>query len=157
MEEIAEAQAEAEPEETLTPEERAQKEMVEAVLAKMRAADRYSVVPNQKKPRVDIPVAIARLCEKPEDFYFELFSRIKTLAQANISYGDTHVGNILPNPKTDKGVQLIDFDGANEHKEERDAAAKSLESAYTMVHFREFVQLTELSTESQALIQYFRV
>ena len=158
MEEVAEAQAEAEaePEEELTPEESARREMIERIEAKLRAESRFTIVEIEVKPRATIEEAVDHLYDKAEDFYFELFSRIRTLAEANISYGDTHVGNILPNPGTDSGVQLIDFDRSAEHESESAAAAKSLESAYTFIHFKNFRELPDLSPRSEALIQYFR-
>ncbi|WP_420421998.1 hypothetical protein [Simkania sp.] len=127
-----------------------------AMLKEIQANDPYKVTVIKQLPRASFEDTVTDIyAGKPETFYFQLFSRIKTLAEAKISYGDTHVGNILPNPEEVDGLKLIDFDGAALEDSVEEAKAKSLSSAYTVTHFDKFQALADLSEESRALIDWF--
>lgn len=144
----------ATPEPDLTEEEKARNEMLE----KLRAQFRTGIVMTEiKKPnRLSMKEAIAKLYKSREEFYFSLFSRIKDFAACNISYSDTHCGNIMPNCGEDKGLQLIDFDGARLKKSPEKAAQKAMESTYNLVLLQDFASQENLSSESQELITWFK-
>ena len=155
MEDVGSKTAEPEPEKDpdsldhLPPE-------IREVVRQMQASDRYKVIPDKKPPRASIEDTLTEIYEgKVETFYFQLFSRIKTLAEAKISFADTHVGNILPNPQQADGLKLIDFDLASIEPSVEIAKAKSL-SAYTLVHLKGFQTLPNLSRESESLISWFQ-
>lgn len=158
MEDLApEPQPEPEPEPVvLTPEEQEREEMIRKIQKKYAAKSKFTIVAIPTKARVSIQEAAERLYLKQEDLYYELFSKIKRLAEENISYGDCHVGNILPNPGTEKGMQLIDFDGAQIMGSTKEAASKSMQSAYTGLLFGQFLQISDLSDRSRELIQWFK-
>ncbi|MBS0652750.1 MAG: hypothetical protein JSR39_04395 [Verrucomicrobia bacterium] len=154
MEELAEEPEEevkeAEPE--LTAEEKAMQEM----MAKLRAQFGGFTVTEIKQPeKVSMEEAIEKLYPSQEVFYFTLFSKIKVFAENNISYGDTHVGNIMPNHGQEKGMQLIDFDGTEIHESVEASAKKSMASAYTSILFQKFSEQPNLSGESKELIAWF--
>lgn len=122
-----------------------------AFLEKLRANDPFQVTAIEKKLRIGLDEAIDQMYEKPEDFYFEFFSKLKVLAENHIAYGDSHVGNILPTPV----MQLIDFDGASIEASVEAAARKTMESAYTIHHFRNFQKIEGLSTDARILMEWF--
>jgi len=93
-----------------------------------------------------------QLYESDEAFYYELFSKIKMLAERNIAYGDTNVGNILPEPT---GLRLIDFGTARIEVNPKKAAATAMQSPCNRVWWRQFNKLPNLSETSQALIKWF--
>ena len=97
---------------------------------------------------------IESVYKKPETFYFELFSQIKLLAENFISYTDTHLGNILLNKKSKRGLQLIDFGRAMFHPTVEEAITASLLSRYNQEHLSKFKSLEKLSKLSQSLINF---
>lgn len=90
-----------------------------------------------------------------EFFYYSLFNNIKILAENNISYRDSHVGNIMPNYSTEKDLQLIDFDGAKIVQDTKTAAIEAMGSAYNRILFNNFKKLPGLSNRSAELIRWF--
>ena len=144
----------AEPEEVIEPteEEKAFQEMIK----KMDAECGFSITPFKTVNRIDPGEAIQKLYARPEQFYFELFSNIKLLAESRISYGDTNCGNIMPNHGTEKKMQLIDFDSAEFQDSSDMAAKKSINCAYGQFWFNSFRELSSLSIESRELISWFR-
>jgi len=127
---------------------------VKALLDRYKSEQEYQVLEVIQKPnRVSIEEALERLYEKPEDFYFHLFSRIKELAERCISYGDTHVGNIIP--LQNKTIQLIDFDGAKLMQSVDQAKADAINSTYNILHMMKYQKLPSLSQESLNIINWF--
>lgn len=124
---------------------------VQAIIEEIKAKSRFQVTVIEKKPRTTVEEAIDQMYARPEQFYIDLFSHLKTLAENRIAYGDIHVGNILPKPV----MRLIDFDGASIEASVSAAARKTLGSAYTFLHFKNFTQLKDLSADSKDLIQWF--
>jgi hypothetical protein len=115
-----------------------------------------SFIEIQTPKRVTLEEAINKMYKgKKEIFYYELFKKIKKLAENKISYGDTHVGNIIPNYNAEKDFQLIDFDGAKLVKNIEKAAQETLESCYVFTHFKDFKELKNLSKKSKDLIKWF--
>lgn len=119
------------------------------------SGEKFTIVeiPNFKK--LSIEEAIQILYGRQESFYFDLFSKIKRLAEHKIAYFDCHVGNIIPNTETSGNLQLIDFDSAEFQPSVKDAAEKVIHSAYVGTHFRRYMQLSELSDTSLTLISWF--
>ena len=154
MEDLAET---PKPEEKppLTEQEKVRQEMLQRLKAEMGASAGFTVTEIIKKNRISTEDAINKLYDNPEVFYCELFSRIKTLAENNIAYGDSHVGNIMPNIGTSKNLQLIDFDGAEFTDNTKSAVIKSMQSVYNQLHFSNFRALPKLSEQSAQLIQWF--
>jgi thiamine kinase-like enzyme len=129
---------------------------IREMVRRMKANDPFKVTIIKKPPRASIEDTLTAIYEgKAETFYFQLFSRIKTLAEAKISFADTHVGNILPNPQQVDGLKLIDFDLASIEPSVDIAKATSL-SSYTLLHLQRFQSLPDLSPESQSLIKWFQ-
>ncbi|CCB89937.1 hypothetical protein [Simkania negevensis] len=125
------------------------------MIRQMQANDPFKVTVIKKPPKASIEDTLTAIYEgKVETFYFQLFSRIKALAEAKVSFADTHVGNILPNPQKADGLRLIDFDAASIESSVDIAKARSL-SGYTLVHLQGFQALPGLSSESQSLIKWF--
>lgn len=143
---------EAEPD--LTPEEAA----FRAMMKKFREQynDGYVVTEIKQPEKLSLEETIKNLYPSQETFYFILFSKIKALAESNISYRDTHVGNIMPNIGLEIGMQLIDFDEAAIVDSVEEAAKLSMQSAYTTILFMNFAGQPNLSKESQDLIDWFR-
>ena len=94
---------------------------------------------------------IHQLYDSEEDFYYELFSKIKTLAERNIAYGDTNIGNILPEPT---GLRLIDFGIAQIEGNPKEASKAAMKSPCNQVWWRQFTMLPNLSEKSQELIKW---
>jgi len=132
----------------LSEEEKKLQDFLKTLLADSRYP---AMVAIKQKPKLSLEEALEIMYDNPEIFYFELFNNIKKLAESCISYGDTHYGNILPNPKT--GMKLIDFDGATLEDTPQAAAQKSLASAYNQLHIHSFFKLPNLSPKSKQLIQ----
>jgi hypothetical protein len=139
----------------LSSEEKAFQEMRRKFKAQMDSESGLTVTEIIHKKRLSLEEAVEKIYENPEVFYNELFSKIKTLAENNIAYSDSHVGNIMPNHNTEKGLQLIDFDAATLMTDARAATVKSMQSAYNRVHFNKFKELPGLSDNSKKLIQWF--
>lgn len=155
MEELAEESEEEEvkePESELSAEEKAMHEMMEKLRAQY---GRFTVTEIKQPKKLSMEETIEKLYPSQEVFYFTLFSKIKAFAENNISYGDTHVGNIMPNHGLEKGMQLIDFDGTEIHGSVEEAAKKSMASAYTSVLFKNFTEQPNLTDESKELIAWF--
>ncbi|NGX38355.1 MAG: hypothetical protein K1000chlam2_01528 [Chlamydiae bacterium] len=129
------------------------KEM-QAFLSKMKAENPITVTEITEN-KLTLEEVLPKLYNKPEDFYFELFSKIKILAEHFIAYGDTHVGNIMPQHGTDKGMQLIDFGSGDIMKDSESAAFKAMSSLYNQVLLNKFEELPNLSKESLGLIKWF--
>lgn len=129
---------------------------VRELVKKMQANDRYQTIEVKRSHKASIQETLKKIYSgAPETFYFQLFLRIKTLAEAKISYRDTHAGNIIPNPQEENGLKLIDFDKASLEVSVADAKAKSL-SHYTTIFLKQFEALPDLSPESQKLISWWR-
>ena len=137
----------------LSDKEKAIQEMLKKVDEKY---NNYTFTEIVRNKRLSLEETLNKLYPKKEVFYFELFKKIKLLAENNIAYGDSHTGNIMPNLNTDKELQLIDFDAAALVSDPQTAKLKSISSAYNQVHFNQFRQLPELSDESKQLIQWFQ-
>ena len=153
MEELAEPEEEVkQPEPELTAEQKAMREMMEKLRAQY---DRFTVIEIKQPKRVPMEEAIEKLYPSQQVFYFNLFSKIKAFAENNISYGDTHVGNIMPNHGQEKGMQLIDFDSTQIHGSVEEAAKKSMASVYTSILFKNFLEQPNLTDESKDLIAWF--
>ncbi|MBS0607628.1 MAG: hypothetical protein JSR57_11815 [Verrucomicrobia bacterium] len=157
MEKLAESEPEkmdldqAEPD--LSQEELAFREMMKKLRAEYQGS--FTVTEVKQPKKLSMEETIEKLYGSQEAFYFTLFSKIKTFAENNISYGDTHVGNIMPNHGDEKGMQLIDFDCAAIFGSTDEAAKKTLSSVYTATLFKKFVELPNLSVESKELIAWF--
>lgn len=90
-----------------------------------------------------------------EAFYYELFSKIKILAENNIAWRDGNIGNIMPNIGAEKGMQLIDFSRSCLKETTQAAALESLKDGYTYQRFIEFKAINNLSNHSVQLINWF--
>lgn len=141
----------------MEPELTAKQKAIAQMMARLQAQDSSSFVVTEIKQikKVSMEEAIEKLYPTREVFYFTLFSKIKVFAENNISYGDTHVGNIMPNQGLKKGMQLIDFDASTIHESIDQAVKKSMASSYNAILFREFSELPNLSKESKELIAWF--
>lgn len=115
----------------------------------------FHVVKIKEKKRLHLEDAVEKLYGSKEPFYYALFSRIKSCAEKGISYGDSHVGNLMPNIGTDKGFQIIDFDAAELLNDPKLAATQSISSLYNRLHFNNFQKIPNLSKESKELIHWF--
>jgi hypothetical protein len=112
---------------------------------------------NSRADKVSIGQAITMLYTNEETFYYELFYKIKILAEKHIAYVDAHIGNILHNHSTNNDLHLIDFDAADLTPDTPTAAEKSiLGSSYNKAHFIRFKELSK-SPASKELIQWFVV
>jgi hypothetical protein len=142
-------------EKPLTAKEKAFKEKLAQIKAEKSKSMRFSVATlRPQKKTIQFEEAIDKFYPRRELFYFELFNRIKTLAEHNIAYCDTHKGNIMLNQDSKKGLQLIDFDEAT-FKPDTKSAIRTSHGPYNQAHFKNFKQLTPLSEESKNLIQWF--
>lgn len=115
----------------------------------------------ERKSQMPFEDAAKEIYGSEEVFYFKLFSLIKRLAEHNIAYSDTNVGNIMPNYSIKKGLkagkdlQLIDF-GDAVLMENIESAATALKTAlYNRTYLNAFSDLPGLSEESQKLIAWF--
>ncbi len=146
-----EAPMDTEPEEILTEDEIAYQKMIEMLKEKFMAKCRYAVVSVKEAPaKVDLAVAVEKLWPSQEAFYFQLFSRVRELAENKIAFLDLHVGNIMPQPGSEMGMQLIDFGSAETTSSAEEAAERVITTAYGGLHFNSFSKLpnkSELSTE----------
>jgi len=115
---------------------------------------RYTITPILKKEKVSVEEAIEALYENAETFYFQLFSNIKKLAMHKISFGDSHVGNIIPIPESE--VELIDFGSATIYESEEEARER-LNTPYNFSLLRKYSQLPGLSEKSERLIEWFGI
>jgi len=113
---------------------------------------RYQIVPIKKPERASIEDTIHALYDLAETFYFQLFCQIKKLAENKISYGDLHVGNIIPLPAAE--VKLIDFGSAKLHATPKEAK-QDLVKPYIFALLKKYQSLPGLSRESQELIDWF--
>jgi hypothetical protein len=139
----------------LTEKERKMQEMLKRLRSKMEEESGFVVREVVKKNRVSIEEAVENLYGSQEAFYFQLFSKIRVLAEHQIAYTDSHVGNIMPNHRLEKGMQLIDFDGAKITNSTREAIDLVTSSVYNQVHLKQFRALSNLSEESRELLRFF--
>jgi hypothetical protein len=114
----------------------------------------FKVVAVEETPSISMEEAVDKLYKSREDFFFDLFSAIKKLAENNIAYKDTNCGNLIPN--VGDGFKLIDFDSAEFVGSSEEAAVKSVQSMYNQQHFTDFCALKDLSLKSRELIRWFQ-
>ncbi len=135
---------------------------------------KITIIP--QKETASTATAVEKLFGNQETFYYSLFSKIQQLAKHNISWGDSHVGNIIPvfskeetstscnNTNNSKkrtredapkceDMLLIDFDLAELCKDEQSALKISMNSLYNKLHLNDFRHLPNLSEKSKQLIQ----
>lgn len=139
----------------LSPEEKARMEMIEKIQAKYRASSNFEIVEIPQKPKLNMSDALDKMYPKQEIFYFELFNKLKILAEHKIAYRDTHVGNIIPKYGAKNELQLIDFDRAKLTTNVETAKAKTIRSLYVRALMEKFSCLPDLSNESRELISWF--
>lgn len=154
MEDLAE-KSEVIEEVSLTEEEKAFQEMIKKMQERMGPLSIGIGVDVPEKKKLSLNETINIIYKNPEDFYCDLFTKIKILAENNIAYCDGHVGNIMPNYGTEKGLQLIDFGSAELMSDTKTAVQRVWKSSYNQVHFREFASLPNLSGKSEELFQWF--
>ncbi len=100
-----------------------------------------------------IEAIIDDVYQKRETFFFELFSKLKILAEHRIAYKETHPGNLCIS--VEKGCQLIDFKSAIQMPSIEEAKQTTMASAYNQQLLTEFCNLKNRSKESQELIHWF--
>ncbi len=113
----------------------------------------FMVVSCDSVKTVSMEEAVDKLYTSREDFFFELFTAYKILAENKIAYRDGNCGNFIPN--RGNGLRLIDFDSALIAKSQAEAASKTVQSMYNHVHFKDFRALKDLSSKSKELIEWF--
>ena len=89
-----------------------------------------------------------------EEFYFHLFSQLKTLAAKNTSYLDINFGNIIVRQQPLK-LQLIDFGSSQIHYTTNEAVQQLFLSRKFLSYFQEFEKLNTLTESSKELILWF--
>ncbi len=161
MEALAENEASLDEEKSVVAEEAPLTETEKAmqeILKKYEAEKGFAIKVKEVsvKKKLTREEAIIKLYTNPEIFYFELFNKIKILAESKISYKDTHVGNIMPHPDKKNGLKLIDFDKAKIMSSTEDAVLESLKSNYNQLHLEDFKKLPNLSSDSLELISWFK-
>jgi len=135
----------------ITPMVRAEQEM----LLTLDIHPKHTVIQVKTTKRPPIHDAVTMIYDNPEKFYFELFQIIKTLAEENIAYTDTHAGNIIPNHGTEGGMKLIDFDAARLTDSVEAAKMVVMENFQNIMHLRNYSNLPDLSEKSEELIEWF--
>ena len=120
------------------------------------SADYSAISAIMRIEKASMEAAIDKLYEKREDFYFELFSNLKILAENNISYMDSACGNIIPGNGAEKSLQLIDFDSAIFAESQETAAQGTIQSPCNQQHMNDFCKIKNLSDKSQELIKWFK-
>jgi hypothetical protein len=100
--------------------------------------------------------AIDQIYKSREDFFFELFTAIRVLAENNIAYMDSNCDNLFPS--AGNGLKLLDFDSASAKLVGSctEAAAESMKSLYNVGYMRDFSALPNLSPKSRELIGWFK-
>lgn len=137
----------------MSAELRAARELIEKIEAQLDA-ERDSFAPNVMRKRISSKKAIEKLFGSQEAFYYELFSKLKTLAENNIVYDDAHEGNIVIDGKKKK-LLLIDFGKAEKVANVSLAASQMMQSVYNRFYYNHFSSLPNLSAESKELIKWF--
>jgi hypothetical protein len=131
------------------------KDEMKLFLENLRANSQFVITSTKKIETMDREEAIKKYYKNPEDFYFQLFSQIRMLAENKIFYPDIHVGNIIPNLDSNKGVQLIDFDSAEllPKATTKEILSKLKSTAYFQSWWSEFSQIK--TKKSEELFQWF--
>lgn len=143
----------AEPEEPQVPE----KPSLAAMLQSEAKKSKYKTVATHNRREVSLEVGIGKLFDTQEQFYFELFSKIRLLADHKIAYHDAHLGNIM-HVLGQKRVLLIDFDDAVFMESPNAARMDSIrDSAYVQALWLEFAKLPNKSEASIALLKMFSI
>lgn len=137
---------------TLEEEEVYQEEMLQKARTEAPPDSPFIVVRVPQKKRLDLEKTVEILYGRQEDFFFALFSKLKSLAEKNIAFLDTNFGNIIPNYELGKEMGLIDFDSAVFTKRVSEAAYRILKENPL---FESFSELPDLSQESQELVHWF--
>lgn len=147
----AAVQQEAEPDED--PSLKAKKLALKEIQAKVEAeaAERWTAI-DITQPELPFKEAIKALYGSEEEYYYQLFSALQTLAKRNVAYLDTNCGNIIP---TGKKVMLIDFDYAELASRVSEAASRILRS-FIRLDLDHFENLAT-TDESRELIHWFKI
>jgi hypothetical protein len=119
-----------------------------------KAEDFAAVIIKQPK-KLSFEAAVEKLYETEEAFYFKLFSKIKGLAERNIAFLDTNLGNIIPNIEKGGDLMLLDFDCAQLTERTSQAAEQVLCGNYTSPLLKTFSEIAK-KPESQELISWFK-
>lgn len=132
-------------------------ETEDKLLKNKNEEDAPYVVVSMPQQKISLAETVGILYGKQEPFYFELFSRIKSLAERNIAYLDTNPRNIIPNYELGRAMQLIDFDQAMVTERVSEAVLKVLRGMFTSMDFANYLALPDLSTKSRELIDWFHL
>lgn len=106
--------------------------------------------------RVSLEEAVEKLFGTQEMFYYELFSKVKILAEQKIVYSDSHIGNLMIKSESKNCLQLIDFGSAEQKNTVCSAVRETMGKVYMYLHYQKFAALSNLSQESEDLIKWFR-